>query len=91
MIDDYPIKKVKINGNFLKQDSVSFIHVNVVNLYISYKLNTQLRDLNTGFMLGNCLSGVGKLTKNANPDKYGYIGYGIGFDVCSQFLWSVSS
>ena len=28
-----------------------------------------------------------KLTKNANPDKYGYIGYGIGFDARLQFLW----
>ena len=26
-----------------------------------------------------------KLNKNANPDKVGYIGLGIGFDVCSQF------
>ena len=26
-----------------------------------------------------------KLTKNYNPDKYGYSGYDIGIDVCSQF------
>ena len=26
-----------------------------------------------------------KLTKNVDPDKYGYRGYGIGFDVRSQF------
>ena len=31
-----------------------------------------------------------KLTKNADPDKYGYSGYGIGFDARSQFLWSCS-
>ena len=29
-----------------------------------------------------------KLTKNADPDKYVYIGYNIGFDVRSQFSWS---
>ena len=29
-----------------------------------------------------------KLTRNADQDKYGYIGYNIGFDVCSQFSWS---
>ena len=29
-----------------------------------------------------------KLTKNADPDKYGYSGYGITFDSRSQFSWS---
>ena len=28
------------------------------------------------------------LTKNADPDKYKYIKYGIGFDSCSQSPWS---
>ena len=27
-----------------------------------------------------------KLTKNADPNKYKYIGYGMGFDSCSEFL-----
>ena len=35
--------KTKFNGICLKQDSVSFIHGNVVNLYLFYELNT-LRD-----------------------------------------------
>ena len=65
---------------------VSFIHGNVVNLYISYELDTWSRDLNTDFTLGNCLFGAVKLTKNDDPDKYGHIGYGIGFDARSQFL-----
>ena len=30
--------------------------------------------------------GPAKLTKNADPDKYLCIGYGIGFNACSQFL-----
>ena len=38
--------------------------------------------------LGNCLFGAVKLTKNVDPDTYRYSDYGIGFDVCSQFLWS---
>ena len=29
-----------------------------------------------------------KQTKNGDLDKYGYSGYGIGFDACSQFSWS---
>ena len=31
-------------------------------------------------MLINCLFGAVRLTKNADIDKYGYSGYGIGFD-----------
>ena len=27
-----------------------------------------------------------KLTKNADTHKYEYIGYGMGFDSCSEFL-----
>ena len=30
--------------------------------------------------LKNCLFGVVTVTKNADIDKYGYFGYGIGFD-----------
>ena len=39
----------------LKQKSVSFLHKNIVNFYISYKLDTWSKDLNTDFTLGNCL------------------------------------
>ena len=39
-------------------------------------------------MLGNCLYGVVKLTKNADSDKYGYNDYGIGFRQRSEFLWT---
>ena len=33
----------------------------------------------------NCLFGAVTLTKNADIDKYGYSGYGIGFDRRSSF------
>ena len=36
----HPLSKVKFNGNCIKLDSVSFLHNNVVNLYITYKLDT---------------------------------------------------
>ena len=42
-------------------------------------------------MLGNCLVGAVKLTKNVGPGKYGHTGYGIGFDTFSQFSWGVVS
>ena len=34
----------------------------------------------------NCFPGSVKLTKNTDPDKYKYSGYGIGFASCSYYL-----
>ena len=42
-------------------------------------------DLNSDFTLKGCLLGGIKLAKNADPDKYVYSGYGIGFDLRSEF------
>ena len=58
----------------------------VVNLYISYTLGLQLKNLNTDFTVGSCLFGSVKLTKNADPDKYKYTGYGIGLNSRSESL-----
>ena len=63
----------------------------VINLYISYTLGPQSRDLNTDFTLFNCLFGSIKLTKNADLDKYRYTGYGLGTDSCSEFLFTDGS
>ena len=87
LIDNYLIRKVKFNANCLRQDSISSIHKNVVNLYTLYELDTWSRDLNIDFTLGNCLFGVVNFTKNADPDKYGCSGCGVRFDSRSQFLW----
>ena len=57
----------------------------MVNLYISYTLDTCSKDLNTDFTLGNCWLGAVKLIKNVVPDKHGHIGYGKGLDAHSQF------
>ena len=35
VIAAYPLSKVKFNGNCLKQKSVSFLHKNIVSLYIT--------------------------------------------------------
>ena len=51
-----------------------FLYKEVVNLYISYKLDEWSKDLNTDFALGNCLFGAVKLTKNSDPDKFEYSG-----------------
>ena len=73
----------------LKQDSVSFLHKKVANLYISCELDTWSEDLNTNFTLGNCLFEAVKLTKNADPDKDKYSGYCRGFDSRSKCSGSV--
>ena len=49
---------------------MSIIHRNIVNLYISQELNSWLRDLIIDFrLLGKCLFGAVKVTKNNDPDK----------------------
>ena len=65
----------------------------VINLYISYKLNPQLRNLNTDLTLNNCLFGSVKLTKNIDLDldKYNYSGYRIGFDSRSEYFFTYGS
>ena len=51
----------------------------MVNIYIVYERtnNFNISDYTT---LENCLFGSVKSTKNTDIDKYGYSGYGIGFD-----------
>ena len=49
----------------------------VINLCIFYMLDLCSRDLNPDFTFGNCLFGVMNLTKNYDPDKFGYRGYGM--------------
>ena len=84
LIDNRPLPYAKFAGNCFILNSIS-LHQNVVNLYIFYTLDIWSRNLNIDLTLVNCLFGVVKLTRNADPDKYEYSGYGIGFDVRLQF------
>ena len=77
---------VKFHGNCVKQDKVSFTHGNAVNAFIVYELNVLWSwGLHFDFTLKHRLFGALKLTKNADPDKYYYSGYVLGFDV-----WALS-
>ena len=58
---------------------------NTISIHINLELDTCSRDSSTNFPLHNCLFGAMKLTKNVNPDKYGYSGYGTGFEALSEF------
>ena len=85
LIDYYGYNiRVKFNGSILRQPKVSYTHKKTVNIYFLYKLagSSSHSDDPT---LKNCLFGAVTLTKNADIDKYGYSGYGIGFDRKSSF------
>ena len=75
--------KVKFNGDFLKQDKVTYNHGPIVNIYVVYRLTPTTKD--SSVTLQNCLLGTVKLKKNADIDKYKYSGYGIGFDSRGSF------
>ena len=82
--------KLEFKESCLKQDKAPFTPNNVVNLYIVYELNIWSQDLNADFTLKDCLFGAVKLTKNANPNKYSYSGYGIEIDSRSLFQFQIS-
>ena len=76
--------RVKFTGSCLKQWKISYTHGKVVNIYIVYELGASSSH-NNDPTLKNCLFGAVTLTKNADIDKYGYSGYGTGFDRRSSF------
>ena len=85
LIDYYGYNiRLKFNGSILRQPKVSYTHKKAVNIYIVYKLAGSSPHSEDP-TLKNCLFGVVTLTKNADIDKYGYSGYGIGFDRKSIF------
>ena len=72
--------KVKFTGSCLKQSNkLSCTHGKVVNIYIFYELGASSSH-NNDSTLKDVLFGAFTLTKNADIDKYGYSGYGIGSD-----------
>ena len=56
----------------------------IVTIYIVYELGASSSNINDP-TLKNCLFGAVTLTKNIDIDKYGYSGYGIGFDRRGKF------
>ena len=88
LIDYYSYKiRVKFNGSILRQPKVSYTHGKIVNIYIVYKLIGSSSHSDDP-ALKNCLFGTVTLTKNFDIDKYGYSGYGIGFDRKSSFSFT---
>ena len=63
---------------------MSYTHGKIVNISIVYELGASSSH-NNDPTLKKCLFGAVTLAKNADIDKYGYSGYGIGFDKRSSF------
>ena len=58
------------------------------NIYLLSELDRWLNDLSSYFTLKAGLFGAVKLTKNADPDKYSYFRFDIGFILLhSLFDW----
>ena len=70
-VDHYVLSHINFNGHCLINNNIS-IPKKVIKLYTSYIINQWLRNLNTYFIIKNCLFGSVKLTKNADSDKYKY-------------------
>ena len=81
--DDFKVR-VKFTGSCLKQPKLTHTDKTIVNIYIVYELGASTSNDNDP-ILKNCLFGAVTLTKNIDNDKYGYSGYGIGFDRRSSF------
>ena len=76
--------RVQFTRSCLRQPNFAFSHKKVVNIYIVYGLGASSSHINNP-TLKNCLFGAVTLTKNADIEKYKYLGYGIGFDRRSSF------
>ena len=75
--------RVKFTGSCLKRSKVSYNHGKLVNIYIIYELGASSSHINYP-----TLKSAVTLTKNADIDKYGYSGYGIGFDRRKSFSFA---
>ena len=77
--------RVKFTGSCWKQSNkFTYTHGKVVNNYIVYELGASSSKVNDP-ALKICLFGAVTLTKTADINKYGYSGYGIGFDRRGSF------
>ena len=72
--------RVKFNGSCLQKPQLPSTYGTIANIYTVFELSASSSHSNDP-TLENCLFGAVTLTKNADDiDKYGYSGYGIGFD-----------
>ena len=87
-MDIYDMSKIRIkfNGSFLNRFPPTILHGNIVNIYIVYEITSNYNDSNYP-TIENSFFGSIKLAKNTYIDRYGYSGYGIGFDRKGFFFY----
>ena len=88
-VDHHVLTDINFNENCLINNI--YIPKKVINIHISSKLNSWLRNSNRDFIINNCLYESVTLNNNAHPDKYKYSRYDIGFDSYSEFLFTGAS
>ena len=71
--------RLRFTGSCLRQEFANFIPNNVIIFFIVYILDRGSQDINAKFTLKDFLFETVKLTKDVDPNKYYYSGYGIGF------------
>ena len=74
---------VLLQGNYFQQNDNIIIpsnNINVINIYVVYKLDPISSTRNTDYTIQNALFGAMKITKNADYSKNNYTGYGLCFD-----------
>ena len=88
LINHYGSKvRVKFNKSCLKQpNKLTYDYGSRMNIYIVYELGASSSN-DSDPTLKNCLFGAVTLTKNKDIEKYGYFGYGIGFNRMSSFSY----
>ena len=86
MIDHYGSKvRLNYNKDCLKQpNNLTYDYGHKVNVYTAYELGASSSS-SSDPTLKNCLFVVVTLTRNADIEKYGYSGFGIGLDRRSSF------
>ena len=80
--------RVRFSGSCLKQDKITCTHGKIVNIYIGYEINKKDNTIASDSTLENGLFSAVTLTKNVNNDRYGYFGFGNGFDRKGSFSFS---
>ena len=83
---------VHLSGNHFQQNKVNIPNNgNIINIYCVYKLDPKASSRDTSFTIQDALFGAMQITKHATDNsKNNYKGYGICFDVGSQFGHTMS-
>ena len=76
--------RLKFEGNCLAQTKVTYTQNNIVNIYIVYETGATTRNFYDPKLI-NVFFGAVILVKNSDINKFGYTGYGIGFDRDTTF------